>query len=179
MLLLLLIVTVVTSTLNVVIIADQESMHQNRITFPLLLSLLFFQWIDTAMAANTDKSEKPAAKLRYGLGFGMAYLPDYVGSAQSSLFALPFPYLEYEGEHLTIKEEQAHWTWSINRRSGHNYDHEGGVSISGFVTPPVKSEPDNMRFDMPDIDPIIELGPSLIFRSSRKVKWTPLSRHRF
>ncbi len=91
---------------------------------------------------------------RWELGVGLAggLFSDYRGSAQSSSYALPFPYLIYRGERLRVDREGMRGLlfdlprWRVN------------ISIDGAV--PVESE-GNLRAGMPDLPPVLEVGPSI------------------
>ena len=101
-------------------------------------------------------SAKEAPLWEIGLGLGGLYLPDYRGADNSSAYLLPLPYVEYRGEHFKVDEEGARGTiFSTNRI-------KLDISLAGGV--PVRSDSNTERNGMPNLDPTVEIGPSLEFR---------------
>jgi len=91
-----------------------------------------------------------------GIGAGVLHLPYYRGVDQTRIYGIPFPYLVYRGEYLSIDEGGAH---------GRLFQSDSvklELSLAGGV--PVSSNGDSPRKDMPDLDPTAELGPSLEIR---------------
>ena len=106
-----------------------------------------------------------------GIGTGALYLPYYRGADQSRAHGIPFPYIVYRGEYLSIDEGGAHG--NIFR----SQDVILELSLAGGV--PVTSSNDSPRFNMPDLDPTAELGPSLDARfwhtnDDRRALWLRL-----
>ena len=91
-----------------------------------------------------------------GLGAGGLYLPDYRGAGHSSAYILPLPYVEYRGEYIKVDEEGARGTIFSTDRI------KLDISLAGGV--PVRSDNNTERNGMPDLDPTMEIGPSLEFR---------------
>ena len=112
----------------------------------LPVALLLFALGGTAFAA-----EKPLWEI--GAGISALSFPDYRGSDDSNLYAMPFPYLVYRGDFLKADRNGIRGTLFDNDRIEFNLSF--GASI------PVKSEDSSARQGMPDLDPSIELGPSL------------------
>jgi outer membrane scaffolding protein for murein synthesis (MipA/OmpV family) len=88
-------------------------------------------------------------------GAGIAYInfPDYRGSDQRSTFVLPIPYFVYRGEFLRVDRE------SVRGRLFESENVELNLSLNGSI--PVDSSGNRARRGMPDLDPTLELGPSL------------------
>jgi outer membrane scaffolding protein for murein synthesis (MipA/OmpV family) len=86
-----------------------------------------------------------------GVGIGATTLPHYRGSDQSKTWVLPVPYLVYRGEELKVDDRRFRGLFFDSDRV------ELEFSLSG--SPPVKD--DNARRGMPDLDPTLEVGPSL------------------
>jgi MipA family protein len=84
-----------------------------------------------------------------GFGIGATTLPHYRGSAQSQTWVLPIPYLEYRGE--LFKADDRRYRGLLGDRI------EVELSLSG--SPPAKDN--DARRGMPDLDPTLEIGPSL------------------
>lgn len=89
-----------------------------------------------------------------GAGVAGIDFPQYRGSDERSTYALPVPYAIYRGDILKVDRQRMRGLFF------HNDHVELDVSVNGSV--PVK---DNAaRRGMPDLDPTLELGPTLNFR---------------
>jgi len=107
-------------------------------------------------AAALHASVAPAGELpRWELGLGAAGLtiPDYRGADQQRGYILPLPYIQYRGEVFRIDREGAHGDVFTSGRVK--------VDLSLGAGPPAKSNKNDARRDMPDLDPTVEAGPSL------------------
>ncbi len=90
-----------------------------------------------------------------GIGIGGLNLPDYRGSDVYRSYAAPLPYITYRSERLDIDRGGI---------QGHLFKSERvKLDLSLAVGIPVSSHGDSPRTGMPDLDPTIELGPSLEF----------------
>jgi outer membrane scaffolding protein for murein synthesis (MipA/OmpV family) len=94
-------------------------------------------------------------KPQWELGAGVAGLdfPVYRGAGERRSFLLPVPYVQYRGDVLQIDRERVRGL--LFRRERVEMD----VSVNGSL--PVRSSDTAARNGMPDIDPILEIGPSL------------------
>lgn len=98
-------------------------------------------------------SVKVLAQLEAGFGMSAMTVPHYVGSDEAEQYYLPFPYLRYRSEKLTIDRnliqgnlwQSGHWSLEI--------------SLGGAVK--VDSDKSQARAGMDDLDFIIEAGPAL------------------
>lgn len=102
------------------------------------------------------------AELEAGVGIGYAHVPDYLGSDEAEDYVLPFPYIRYRSEKLSIDRNAIQGNlW----RSG-NWSLE--LSFGGAIR--VESDKNKAREGMDDIDFIGEAGPALhyYFRGDRK-----------
>ncbi|HLP98913.1 MAG TPA: MipA/OmpV family protein [Sideroxyarcus sp.] len=88
-----------------------------------------------------------------GAGFAAIDFPVYRGAAERKSYLLPVPYLAYNGETLQVNRERVRGL--IFKRDAVEMD----VSVNGSV--PAKGA--KARQGMPDLDPTLELGPSLNF----------------
>jgi MipA family protein len=88
-----------------------------------------------------------------GLGATVISFPHYRGSDQRRSWVLPFPYVVYRGEFLKADERRVRGLFFKTDRT------ELDVSVNG--TPPVDSSKNEARQGMPDLDAILEIGPSL------------------
>lgn len=88
-----------------------------------------------------------------GIGATVLSFPDYRGSDERRTWVLPFPYVVYRGDYLKVDE----------RRVRSLFFKTGGVELDASVngTVPVKSSENDARRGMPDLDPTLEIGPSL------------------
>jgi outer membrane scaffolding protein for murein synthesis (MipA/OmpV family) len=102
-------------------------------------------------AGHAFAAEKPLWEL--GAGISALSFPDYRGSDQSSLYAIPFPYLVYRGEFLKADRNGIRGTFFGSDRI------ELNLSLGASL--PVNSDDNRARQGMPDLQPTVELGPSL------------------
>jgi outer membrane scaffolding protein for murein synthesis (MipA/OmpV family) len=112
--------------------------------------------IPSFMAACLLVSAARAADLpRWELGLGLAGLtiPDYRGSDQQRGYLLPLPYVQYRGEVFQIDREGAHGKLLAVGRAR--------LELSVVVGQPARNNDNQARRDMPDINPTVEIGPSL------------------
>jgi MipA family protein len=88
-----------------------------------------------------------------GIGLGAVVAPDYRGADEGRTYLLPIPYFVYYGKRF-----------SVDRR-GVRGELLGGprvsFSLSASLGPPADSSHNSARSGMPDLDPTIEIGPSL------------------
>ncbi|HQS81765.1 MAG TPA: MipA/OmpV family protein [Thiobacillus sp.] len=111
-----------------------------------LTALLF-----ACCAGHAFAAEKPLWEL--GAGISALSLPDYRGSDQASVYAIPFPYLIYRGEFLKADRHGIRGTFFGTDRI------ELNLSLGASL--PVNSDDNRARQGMPDLQPTVELGPSL------------------
>jgi outer membrane scaffolding protein for murein synthesis (MipA/OmpV family) len=98
-----------------------------------------------------------------GAGAAVINLPDYRGSDEQQTYVLPIPYVIYRGERLKIDRQRVRGLLFATELA------ELDLSVNGSV--PVKSRDNRAREGMPDLDPTIEIGPSLsvaLYRSATK-----------
>lgn len=88
-----------------------------------------------------------------GLGVAGLHLPDYVGSSQSSNYALPLPYIVYRGRFLKADRDGARAVLYDARRVS--------VDLSLAASTPTRSNRDAARAGMPNLSGTAELGPNL------------------
>jgi len=88
-----------------------------------------------------------------GVGLAVLQMPDYRGSDEYRGYLLPYPYLIYRGNILSVQRE---------RISGRIFETDRlllDISLNGSA--PVDSSDNPDRRGMPDLDPTFEIGPSL------------------
>jgi outer membrane scaffolding protein for murein synthesis (MipA/OmpV family) len=88
-----------------------------------------------------------------GLGVAAIDFPIYRGARERRSYLLPAPYVQYRGEFLQIERERVRGLLFRSERV------ELDISLNGAV--PVSSSDSEARRGMPDLDPTMELGPSL------------------
>ncbi|NJN46366.1 MAG: MipA/OmpV family protein [Candidatus Competibacteraceae bacterium] len=118
--------------------------------FKYLMGLLSLALLSLAQA-----EDKPAY-WELGLGFTGIAFPDYLGSKERNYWLLPFPYFVYRSEHLEVDRDAV---------TGELFDSprwELDISLSGSL--PVSSDDNDLRRGMPDLDPILEIGPVLKYQ---------------
>lgn len=120
--------------------------HRGLKTFAVALLALL------ALAPSGARAE-PLPLWEAGAGVTVLSLPDYRGSDERRGWVLPFPYVVYRGEFLKADERRVRGLFFKTDRI------ELDVSIN--AQPPVDSGENDARRGMPDLDPVLELGPSL------------------
>lgn len=88
-----------------------------------------------------------------GLGFGGITAPDYRGSNEQRGYLLPVPYIVYRGKVLRVDRSGIYGRLLRTERTKLDISFDAGV--------PAKSSKNTARAGMPDLDPTIEVGPSL------------------
>ena len=87
-----------------------------------------------------------------GVGVVAVTLPLYPGSAQDADYLIPFPYLRLESKYLNIDQGIESRLFRTNKVR---------FSLSGGLGVPVNSADSTARAGMPDLDLVLQLGPSL------------------
>jgi MipA family protein len=98
-----------------------------------------------------------------GAGIGVTTLPHYRGSDQSKTWVLPVPYVAYRGDILKADDRRYRGLFFDSDKV------ELELSLSG--SPPARGN--DARRGMPDLDPTLEIGPSLniaLFRSKNELE---------
>lgn len=88
-----------------------------------------------------------------GLGFTGLSIPDYRGSDEHRGYPLPLPYVVYRGDILRLDRKGLRGLLFQSDRVQMNISADAGV--------PVKSDRNTARIGMPDLDPTVQIGPSL------------------
>jgi outer membrane scaffolding protein for murein synthesis (MipA/OmpV family) len=111
--------------------------------------------LSAALALGVPAAASAAEKPLWELGAGVTVLqfPAYRGSDENHLFVLPVPYVVYRGEVLKADREGLRGTFFDSERV------ELNLSLS--ASPPVSSDKVKVREGMPDLEPTVEIGPSL------------------
>jgi outer membrane scaffolding protein for murein synthesis (MipA/OmpV family) len=125
-----------------------------RCRTPLVVACACLMATPTALGAD-----KPLWEL--GAGFTVLDFPDYRGSDERTTYAWPIPYAIYRGKILKADRDRIRGLFFEADRVNMQ------LSIRGSV--PVDSSSNSARQGMPDLDPTVEIGPSLevkLYRSA-------------
>lgn len=106
------------------------------------------------VVASADAAQLPLWEAGFGV-VGLS-LPNYRGSAERQAYLLPMPYLVYRGDTLKMDRDGLRGLLFDSERV------EINVSLNGSL--PASSDDDPVRQGMPDLDPTVELGPTLNVR---------------
>jgi outer membrane scaffolding protein for murein synthesis (MipA/OmpV family) len=122
------------------------------------------RWLaGTAMAAFAAHGEElPLWEL--GIGAAAISFPDYRGSGVQRAYLLPVPVFIYRGEIFRADRERMRGLLFKNEVA------EVDMSVNGSV--PVQSGDDTAREGMPNLDPTLEIGPSLDIRLMQEGRHT-------
>lgn len=107
------------------------------------------------LVATIATAAEPEPVWELGVGVGSYMAPHYLGADQSATYVLPVPFLIYRGERI-----RADRGGLLSRL----YDSEImdiRINVSGSL--PVNSEDNIAREGMPDLDLMVEAGPTLQF----------------
>ena len=88
-----------------------------------------------------------------GAGVAAISFPDYRGAARQRNYLLPVPVFVYRGEVFQADRERLRGLLFKDERA------ELDISINGSV--PIRSDNNSVRDGMPDLNPTLEIGPSL------------------
>ncbi|MGB5518403.1 MAG: MipA/OmpV family protein, partial [Gammaproteobacteria bacterium] len=116
----------------------------NKATGHLILLLL------TAFYSASSSAQD----MRWEAGVGLVgiHLPLYPGSSQDAGYLIPFPYLRLESKYLDIDQGIESRLFRSNKVR---------LSLSGGLGVPVNSADSTAREGMPDLDLVLQVGPSL------------------
>jgi len=98
-----------------------------------------------------------------GAGLLSVSFPDYPGASHNRQVSFPFPSLSYRGKILRSKADEGVRGRFINSRYV-----ELDFSADGSLASDIKDN--KVREGMPDLDTVLEIGPSLIFHLKRPTR---------
>lgn len=113
-----------------------------------LITIIVLLLINYSSAQSARQSEKSLWELK--LFNAVAAFPEYRGSDEYSVYALPIPYFIYRGECIQSDEEGLKGIFLESKF------HEIFISFGG--NPPVTSD-NRVKRGMPGLDAILEIGP--------------------
>lgn len=105
------------------------------------------------MVMLVPAAARPEPLWEIGVGAAGLAFPAYRGSSYYHLSLLPLPYLIYRGDNLRVDREGVRSLLIDDDRL------ELDISLNGAM--PVRSRGVPQRTGMPNLDPVVELGPSL------------------
>lgn len=114
----------------------------------------------TVFAANSRAAGRQAPEWELGAGAAYIDFPEYRGAETRFRRVLPFPYVVYRGKRLKVDREGARGLLFQSRHTALD------ISLDGSV--PVRSDDGGPRRGMPDLDPVLEVGPSFRIRLRRQ-----------
>ncbi|OUS25264.1 hypothetical protein A9Q99_21980 [Gammaproteobacteria bacterium 45_16_T64] len=91
-----------------------------------------------------------------GVGVGALTMSHYMGADQSTDYGLAYPYMVYRSEYLRADRK------GLRGKLFQRDDLQLSVSMNFSL--PVDSDDNHTREGMPDLDPLIEFGPSLQYK---------------
>jgi MipA family protein len=97
-----------------------------------------------------------------GAGLAALSLPDYRGSDVTQTFVLPVPYIRYRGEYLRADRDGFRGILFDSERLEFN------ISLNGSL--PADSDDNPAREGMADLEPTLEIGPSVDFQLWRSTE---------
>ncbi|MDH5518691.1 MAG: MipA/OmpV family protein [Gammaproteobacteria bacterium] len=118
--------------------------------------LLFFIFI----VSNSASSE---VFWQLGAGLGNITANSYPGSDQTVSVTSPIPYLKIKTEWFDLDREGLHTNWFENTNFRLDFSFDLGL--------PVDSSENELRAGMPDLDPVAQIGPLLIYRFPGSKQW--------
>ncbi|QIE43246.1 MipA/OmpV family protein (plasmid) [Rhodobacteraceae bacterium SC52] len=128
--------------------------HRPRIFIAIALAAKV--WTAQGALAQTEPADTdPLWELGIG-AFGLI-APDYPASGESSFNGLALPYGIYRGEVIRVDDEDGARVVPFDTPA---YE----ISLSAGAAFGAQSEGRGVREGMPDLDPLLELGPQVIFR---------------
>ncbi len=107
---------------------------------------------NTGSQSSADKTTSQP-KLVLGLGLGGQYIHDYRGSKSTSLEVLPFPFIRYNSDFLKIDRNGARG--SIIDAKNFELNISADLALNG------DDEDNVLRQGMPELDTVLQLGPSV------------------
>jgi outer membrane scaffolding protein for murein synthesis (MipA/OmpV family) len=117
-----------------------------------------FYIVCAVICINTYASAKENAFIKnaqysIGMGAGVTYLNDYIGSDESNAYVFPFPFIYFKSDKFKIDRNAFEGNVFTNKKWHLSFDVAGSL--------PVNSKNNKAREGMPDLDWVGEMGPSI------------------
>lgn len=129
------------------------------LNFKLYRTVLFF------FILFTVKSVQANHLWELGAGLGQVSTTAYVGSSESVSLQSPIPYIKWQTDWFDLSDGDLHLNiWQ---------DTPFRLSFNFDLALPVKSSETPLRQDMPDLDPVVQVGPLIAYQidADSDVKW--------
>jgi MipA family protein len=110
-------------------------------------------WAFTLLTFALPLHAETVPRWELGIGVGSVVMPDYRGSDESRSYLLPFPYAAYRLDWLKADRN------GVTAKLFNSDRIELNLSLD--ASPPVRSNHNQAREGMPDIKPMLGVGPSL------------------
>lgn len=117
--------------------------------FLLFLSIMSLDVFSRTASEPTE----PQPSLVLGVGLGGQYIHDYRGSKSTSFEVLPFPFIRYSSDFLKIDRNGARG----NIIDANNFE----LNLSADLALNGDDEDNMLRQNMPKLDTVLQLGPSV------------------
>ena len=126
----------------------------NRLNLFNLFVLLLFM-LQLAVTPNAISEEKELPLWEIGLGVAPLSMPSYRGSRNQELYTIPMPYIDYRGAFLRADREGIRGLVYDSDRIRLDFSGDGAIAST--------TDKEGPRRGMPDLDPVLEFGPSINF----------------
>lgn len=132
-------------------------------SLPTLASVLLALGLLSALPGARAQSVSSRPLWELGAGIGGLRVPHYRGADQSHNWVLPVPYFVYRGEILRADRDGARAVLLETDR----FDFD----LSLAASTPTRSDDNDARRGMDDLEPTIEFGPNLNWTLARGAHW--------
>ncbi|MFO8111043.1 MAG: MipA/OmpV family protein [Desulfosalsimonadaceae bacterium] len=126
------------------------SFTRRKKRYQLVFALLMVLFV---LASNAVGAEKELPLWEIGLGAAPLTMPSYRGSKNQEIYPILMPYIDYRGDFLRIDREGIRGLLYDSNRIRFELSGDGAI--------PSSTDNKGPRRGMPDLDPMLELGPSL------------------
>jgi MipA family protein len=126
----------------------------------IAVALLIFFFLP---AMGSGQEQKPVWELV--VGAGLMDIPHYRGADQSRFYGLPYPYIVYRGDVISMEKQTIYGRIFKTDRVL--------LDVSYYGSLPVDSDDNDARAEMPDLDATLEVGPALniMLAEDREEQW--------
>ena len=107
---------------------------------------------DFSESLSQQETVTDKAHWEFGGGFGTLIIDHYLGSDESESYTAPLPYIVYDGDFLKADRKGVRGVFYQTDKVEFN--------LSLKVNLPVDSDDNKARESMPDLDPLLEIGPA-------------------
>jgi len=112
-----------------------------------------------------SKSASTETLWKLGVGMGNITANSYPGSDETESITSPIPYLKVKTEWFDLDREGLHTNWFKETKFRLDFTFDLGL--------PIKSDENELRTGMDDLDPVGQIGPLLVYQlvDKKNVKW--------